>query len=266
MHTMHTFEVFSDYGASSEYPVGLLVDTPGSQGGEMESLSLVTSKLHHLNHFIRSMDLLFGCSSVQSWDNIGEPISSCRLFRIIICNDLVSFEIEKNGPCSSLCHKHEHKMKLLLFFCRKQTIADVCCNTVQVPCFKTGLRTVEVLYITKAILFWSHVCCSSATHSFSYSLGVAILCASLRAAKWGTSETQLTRHILFWKASIRTTSNLIYYCSLIWFDNPCLFDNFWLKVAVRMRPFFGAAVASSVSKKLQPASGWKLDLRWQLWA
>ena len=97
--TMHTFEVFSDYGASSEYPVGLLVDTPGSQGGEMESLSLVTSKLHHLNHFVRSVDLLFGCSSVQSWDNIGEPISSCRLFRIIICNDLVSFEIEKNGPC-----------------------------------------------------------------------------------------------------------------------------------------------------------------------
>lgn len=37
MHsTMHMFEVFSDYGASSEYPVGLLVDTPGSQGHDGE--------------------------------------------------------------------------------------------------------------------------------------------------------------------------------------------------------------------------------------
>ena len=35
-------EVFSDYGASSEYPAGLLVDTPGSQGQEH-----VTQR-HHL--------------------------------------------------------------------------------------------------------------------------------------------------------------------------------------------------------------------------
>lgn len=48
MHTMHTFEVFSDYGASSEYPVGLLVDTPGSQGhdGELVMIGDVVD-LHH---------------------------------------------------------------------------------------------------------------------------------------------------------------------------------------------------------------------------
>ena len=95
-------EVFSDYGASSEYPAGLLVDTPGSQGQEHVTRDITRPLVLTRPGMIlaasgdsRSMDLLFGRASSQSWHNFGEPISSCRLFRIVICNGPVSFEMKK---------------------------------------------------------------------------------------------------------------------------------------------------------------------------
>ena len=94
-------QVFSDYGASSEYPAGLLIDTPGSQGQEhvtrdiTRPLGITRPGMIFAASGARSMDLLFGRASSQSWHNFGEPISSCRLFRIVIWNGPVSFEMRK---------------------------------------------------------------------------------------------------------------------------------------------------------------------------
>ena len=112
-------QVFSDYGASSEYPAGLLIDTPGSQGQEHvtrhHAVGITRPGMIFAASGARSMDLLFGRASSQSWHNFGEPISSCRLFRIVIWNGPVSFEMRKgkqmpmwrnqsfNAPVSVAC-------------------------------------------------------------------------------------------------------------------------------------------------------------------